>query len=233
MWESIKKDPLIKTIVVILIGVLAFGFAFNIMFGSGSSSMEEGSMMSSGYSLSITLETMIELLIKIVIIGLLLGTIVWIFRTITKQTGFGSGEGFTWMKNDPTIRNALIITGFVLILIFGFSFLKGMFLNGRTEAMVNSGTSISYSNISYSFTSLISLLFKGLIIIFVIGLGYGVMMYLKENSVKPVGDNKDTVAKENETIKNCPECKTVVKDTWKCCPYCGSDLGHEKQHITE
>lgn len=232
MWESIKKDTLVKTIVVILIGVLAFGFAFNIMFGSVSSSMEDGSMMSSGYSLSTTLETMIELLIKIDIIGLLLGAIVWIFRTITKQTGLGSGKEFTWMKDDPAIRNTLIITGFVLIHIFSFSFLRGMYSNGSIDDTVYAGSTIAYSNIPYSFTALLSLLLKILIIVFVIGLGFGVLMYVKEKSDKSVGSN-DNVTNENETTKDCPECKAAVKATWKCCPFCGSDLALEKQHITE
>lgn len=145
MWDTIKKDPLIKTIVVVLIGILAFGFAFNIMFGSGGSSMEEGSMMGVGYSLGNSLEYIIALLIKVVIIGLLIGAIVWIFHNI-----------------------------------------------------------------------------------------YETVTYMKENYKN---NGSDKVPEPSKAItKECPDCKAKVKDSWKCCPYCGSDkafveVKHEEHQI--
>ncbi len=208
MWESIKKDPLIKTIAVILIGVLAFGFAFNIMFGAGGSSMEDGSMVSAGYSLGNTLENIIGLLIKLVIIGLLLGVLIWIFRTVTKQIGNGQDNRFAWIKEDSIIRNALIITGAVVVLIFALSFFKN-------------NSSYAFSNISFSLTTLFAFLMKVLILIFIIALAYGVIMYLKENSI-----NKGSIKTEESSdaiTKDCPECKEKLNNEWKCCPYCGSD----------
>jgi hypothetical protein len=88
MWENIKKDPLLKTIVVTLIGILTFGLAFRIMFGAGNSGMGEGEMsMSSDYSLGNTLEIIIALLIKLTIIALITGILVWLFRSITRPSG--------------------------------------------------------------------------------------------------------------------------------------------------
>lgn len=224
MWETIKKDPIIKTIVVILLGVLAFGFAFNIMFGAGSTSMENSSMMSAGYSLGNTLENIIGLLIKIVIIALLTGVIVWIFRVILKQSGTGQANHFVWMQEDPIIRNALIIIGMVIILLFGFSFLRGFIPTGRGEEMMSSGTSYMAFNTSYHFTSLFALLLKILIFILFLSLGYGLVMYLKENN-KFV--NSGTATDATKT-KECPECKAKIKEYWKCCPYCGNDKEFEK-----
>jgi hypothetical protein len=226
VWETIKKDPLIKTIVVILLGVLAFGFAFNIMFGAGSTSMENGSMMSAGYSLGNTLENIIGLLIKMVIIALLVGVIVWIFRAISKQSGTGQANHFTWMKEDPIIRNALIIIGMVIVLVFGFSFLRGFIPSGRGDEMMSSGTSYMASNTSYNFTSLLALLLKIVIFILILILGYGLVMYLKEN-YKLANTGTDTDAATSIT-KECPECKAKVKEEWKCCPYCGNDKGFEE-----
>lgn len=232
MWETIKKDPLLKTIVVVLIGVLAFGLAFNIMFGAGGSSMEDSSMMSSGYSLGNTLENLIGLLIKVVIIGLLIGTIVWIFRSITKQTGSGQADRLAWLKEDPIIRNALIIIGAVTVLLFGFWFLRGITYSGNGEEMMTGGMAYSTSYLSLSFTSLFALILKILIFILLITLAYGLVMYFKENYM--------TNAKVTETskiiAKDCPECKSKVKDNWKCCPYCGSDKAfgetdHEEHSI--
>jgi DNA-directed RNA polymerase subunit RPC12/RpoP len=46
-------------------------------------------------------------------------------------------------------------------------------------------------------------------------------MYFKENY------RMDSFTKDNDTmntsLKECPDCKSKVKEGWKCCPYCGSD----------
>lgn len=228
MWETIKKDPLIKTIVVILIGVLAFGFAFNIMFGAGSGSMEEGSMMSAGYSLGNTLENIISLLTKLVIIGLLAGVLVWIFRTITKQTGNGQDNRFTWIKDDTIIRNALIITGAVVILLFAFSFLNGIMAPGNGGEMMRNSSYV-FSNTSFRLTNLFTFLIKVLILIFLLALVYGLVMYLKENYIKK--DRIKTVESPDAITKDCPECKGKLKKDWKCCPYCGSDKAFDNTTV--
>lgn len=221
MWEKIKNDPLIKTIVVILLGVLAFGFAFNIMFGSGSSSMEDGSMMSSGYSLSNTLGNLIELLIQLVIISLLIGVIVWIFKAITKQSVTGQNDRYSWLKEDPIIKNTLIISGSVLVFLFGLSYLRRIATTGTGEEMMNTGTSSLMLSSSFNLTSLLVFLLKILILVFFVVLVYVIIMYFKEN-YSNVSYAKDMDAEQNAS-KECPDCKAKVKAGWKCCPYCGSD----------
>lgn len=221
MWETVKKDPLIKTIVVVLLGVLAFGFAFNIMFGSGGSSMEDGSMMSSGYSLGNTLEYIIALLIKVVIIGLLIGTIVWLFRSITKQTSSTQTNPLSGLKEDSIIKNALIIIGTVVAVLLGYWSLRGFIQPRGGEEMMSDRVSYSASYLSFGFASIIALIFKLLIFILILTLIYGIVMYLKEN-YKSIGFEKEPGHSEALT-KECPDCKSKVKDNWKCCPYCGSD----------
>lgn len=39
MWEYINKGPLIRSIIIIIIGLIVLGLAFNIMFGSNYSSL--------------------------------------------------------------------------------------------------------------------------------------------------------------------------------------------------
>jgi cbb3-type cytochrome oxidase subunit 3 len=221
VWEAIRKDPLIKTIVVILIGVLAFGFAFNIMFGAGGSAMEEGSMMSSGYSLSNTLENIIDLLIKVAIIGILLGIIVWIYRAITKQVSKEHANPFAWLKEDSIIRNALVITGSVIVLIFGFSFIRSIISSRNYNEMMDAGTNSAMTYTTFNITLLFAFLLKALIFVFLIILGYVILMYLKEN-YKNITTTKE--ADVSQVITNdCPECSAKVNKEWKCCPYCGSD----------
>lgn len=220
MWETIKKDPLIKTIVVVLIGILSFGLAFNIMFGSGGSNMEDGAMMSSGYSLVNTLEYIIALLIKVVIIGLLIGTIVWIFRSITKKSGSAQANQHAWISEDPIIRNTLFIIGTVVIFLIGYWSLRGFIKPGGGEEMMSGGLVYS-SNLSFGFVSIFVFLLKLLIFILILTLIYGVVMYIKENNIS-IGVEK--VSNPSKTLtKECPDCKSRVKDNWKCCPYCGSD----------
>ena len=218
MWETIKKDPLIKTIVVVLIGVLAFGFAFNIMFGAGGSSMEEGSMMSAGYSLSNTLENIIDLLIKITIIGMLLGVIVWIYRTIIKNPSKEKTNSFGWLKEDSIINNALVITGVVIVAVFGFSFIRRLTSSGNYNEVMDEGTRY-YT--TFDFTSLFAFLLRALIFILLIIFTYVIVMYFKENYRNTKIIIESDVSKV--ITNDCPKCGAKVNKEWKCCPYCGSD----------
>jgi len=231
MWETIKKDPLIKTIVVILLGVLAFGFAFNIMFGSGSSGMGESEMsMGTGYSLSNTLEVIIALLIKLAIIALLIGIIVWIFRAIGKRTGNEPTDKLAWLKEDPIVKNALIIIGGVIVL----TFLLSLFRSGSSTGEMSGGNSnYLFTNMTYGIQSLFALLLKLLLILSFLGLGYGVYMYLKQNHISFLDVNGKNEMKNNNNNATtiCPNCNAQLKDSWKCCPHCGSDKINEDKII--
>ncbi|MDF2941695.1 MAG: hypothetical protein K0S01_553 [Herbinix sp.] len=229
MWETIKKDPLIKTIVIILLGVLAFGFAFNIMFGSGSSGMEESTMsMGTGYSLSNTLEVIIALLIKLAIIALLIGIIVWIFRAIGKRAGNEQTDKFAWIKEDPIVKNALIIIGAVIVL----TFLLSLFRGGSATGEMTGGNSYSlFTNMSYGIQSFFSLLLKLLLLLSFLGLVYGIYMYLKQNHISLTNQNVSNKMDNNKSTTICPNCNAQLKDSWKCCPHCGSDKGVEDKTI--
>lgn len=229
MWETIKKDPLIKTIVVILLGVLAFGFAFNIMFGSGNSGMGESEMsMGTGYSLSNTLEVIIALLIKLAIIALLIGIIVWIFRAIGKRTGNEQTDKLDWIKEDPIVKNALIIIGGVIVLIF----LLTLFREGSTSSgMLNGNSYYLYGNITYGIQSLFTLLLKLLLVLSFAGVGFGLYMYLKQNHISLTNTNRSNEMENNNNTTICSKCKIQLKDSWKCCPYCGNDIVNEDKII--
>lgn len=228
MWETIKKDPLIKTIVVILLGVLAFGFAFSIMFGSGSSGMGESEMsMGTGYSLSNTLEVIIALLIKLAIIALLIGIIVWIFRAIGKRTGNEPTDKLAWIKEDPIVKNALIIIGAVIVL----TFLLSLFRGGSTPVGMSSNNSnYLFTNMTYGIQSFFAILFKLLLFLSFFGLGYGVYMYLKQNHFNFANLNVSN-KEANNSSTTCPNCNAELKDSWKCCPHCGSDKVSEDKII--
>ena len=229
MWETIKKDPLIKTIVVILLGVLAFGFAFNIMFGSGSSGMGESTMsMGTGYSLSNTLEVIIALLIKIAMIALLVGVIFWIFKAIGKRTGNEQTDKFSWIKEDPIVKNTLIIVGAVIVLTFLLSLFRG---SSSTGEMASGNSNFSFSYVNYGIQSLFAFLLKLLLIISVLGLGVGIYMYLKQNHISFTNLNGIKEVESNNTTTICPNCKAQLKDSWKCCPHCESDIVFEDKII--
>jgi hypothetical protein len=78
------------------------------------------------------------------------------------------------------------------------------------------------SSLSFGIQSFLLLILKLLLLISVLGLGYGVIMYLKEQ-YKQINlmKEKETVSEINSVI--CPDCKSKLKGNWKCCPFCGSE----------
>jgi hypothetical protein len=83
MWETIKKDPLLRAAAIIILSILGFGFAFNIIFGRNSSGMED--MSPSGYSLASTLSVILLLAIKILLIVLVITAIIAVIKLMEKQ----------------------------------------------------------------------------------------------------------------------------------------------------
>lgn len=216
MWETIKKDSLIKTIVVILLGVLAFGIAFQIMFGAGGG-MEEGSMgMKSGYTLSAALAKIINLLVQLIIIGLLLGGLLWIVKAVKKQLITGDGNNSNSLFEDPIIRKTLMVVTAVILVGFLFYILDQIVFTGSYHS------EMMYGYNYFSFSNILVLVFKFLILALFLSLGICVFKYIQEISKK----NANLEKQNNTEVKDhkvCPECNYKLADSWKCCPNCGSE----------
>lgn len=210
MWESIKNDPLLKAVTVILLGVLGFGFAFNVMFGRNNGGMEHG--MSGGYSLDSTLGYIIALLVKLLLIAVLVIGIITVVRLARKYL-FGGSEikMFDSIKRDPVLKAASVIILVVLVFALVLPVLDGLFGMG-------SGYGYHYNYMSgFSLTGLLTVLVKLLLVISVLGLFAGIIAYVLQNYSK-LDFGKQAKAAQ------CVSCGSELKTEWKCCPNCGNDI---------
>ncbi len=251
MWETIKNDPILKTVTIIILSILGFGFAFNIMFGSNNSEM--GEMSSGGYSLGNTLSTIFILAIKVLLIVLVVTAIIAVIR-LTKKYLADGGEikMLDKIKEDPVLKGVTIGGIGLVALVLIYYLFSSMFGFGTSTGMVvgNNGYVMTGTTGSYGITALIVVLLKILLVAAVVGLVVGLVMTIKQgygneiiqkvSSVKII--NKASVAcphcgaQTSENYKFCPQCGGKVKEEcascgaelnkeWKCCPACGSDKG--------
>lgn len=255
MWETIKNDPILKTVTIIILSILGFGFAFNIMFGSNNSEM--GEMSSGGYSLGSTLSTIFILAIKVLLIVLVVTAIIAVIR-LTKKYLADGGEikMFESIKKDPVLKGitigGLVIVAFVLI-YYLFSNLFGFGTSSTMMAGNNAYVMMGTTSSGYGISALLVVLLKILLVAAVVGLVVGLVMFIKQSygkeiiqkvaSVKNISKSSVTCphcgAQAAENYKFCPKCGEKVKEEctscgtelnkeWKCCPACGSDKGEGK-----
>lgn len=140
-WTAIKNDPLIKAVIIIILGVLGFGFAFNMMFGQRNSM--DGGEMSGGYS-SHNLSYWLAIALKLLLIALVIFAVIAIIRLLGKHLLKGGETNLNQSeKNDSLIKTLGVIVLTILaigllILMFGGYLGLGNGLNLRGEAMVGS-----------------------------------------------------------------------------------------------
>ena len=222
MWDSIKNDPIIKTIVVIILGVLAFGFAFNVMFGTNSTGMESGGMMGGGsYSLSNTLSYTLSSLIKIAFILVVVGAIIAAIKYFKKYIIDGNKFTAPDFSDKKSVYRYVIYGAGALLVLVVFSSL----MNGTS------------SRSQFGILSLLGFLVKILLFLSTLGLLVAVFMYFRNEYInKNINDtNATNVTSDKKFEKKCKNCEIVLKDSWKCCPNCGKevDINLEKDQIVE
>lgn len=242
MWESIKNDPILRAVTVIVLSILGFGFAMNIMFGTGSGNMEHGMGMSGGgYSLENTLSIILALGIKILLIILVLTALTALVRFVLKASNQGSDNRvFEAIKKDPFLKTAAIIILSVITLGLVFILFSGS--SGRLGVHGMYGYNTLNSGLVLAF------LLKLLMFVFVIGLAIGLFMVIRQNYsgqiIKAVGalkvsgkvsfDCPSCGVKSADSYKychscggklktECNSCGTELKAEWKCCPDCGGE----------
>ena len=226
MWNSIKEDPILKTVVVVILGVLAFGFAFNIMFGGASSGMESGEMMGGGsYSLGNTLTYTLSLLIKIALILLVVGGIILTIKLIKKyiidETKFNTPDLY---DKKSIYRYALYGVGALVVLVVLFSLMNGTNNSNMTVGnMQNNGYYHPRSAGQFGTLSILGFFVKSLLFLSITGLAVAAFMYFK-NEYLNKNISGTNVVSEKLVEKKCENCGIVIKDSWKCCPSCGQEV---------
>lgn len=174
MAGDFKNDPLLRTILVVLIGILAFGILFN-SFSGGVGTMGGENMGNTG-SYGISFENlitglvalMVRILVVVLVIALMVGLLVWINRNFLQNT---NSQFVQSIKNNPILKTVtavtLVIVGIVLLLALLSSFERPWY---------GFGTGF---NPVYSIAGLITLLIQILTFVLVISLMLAVASYLK------------------------------------------------------
>lgn len=113
MWEMIKTDRLIRIFFIIILGVLGFGLAFNIMFGPsqmgmGEGGMEHGDMGHGGYTPAFAwgpaLLGVFVALLKILVIVLVPGAFVGIVMTLKQNWTGNFFKKLTAVKSQAQVE---------------------------------------------------------------------------------------------------------------------------------
>lgn len=251
MWETIKNDPVLKSITILVLGVLSFGLAFNIMFGRNTGGMEAGMDMGGGYSLSNTLAYILSISIKLLLIGLVIAAIILLVKVIKRY--LIEGNEFKMfesikveeIKKDPVLKTALIaiaaVLGLVLITII-FNSVFSPYGYSRSYGMLTNGYISPQGNIARIFGKL-------LLYVSVIGVLVSLIAYVRQSNISVDLKNiiisnstkKPTVLCEvcnygadqeykycpscgKQRIQECVHCASELKAAWQCCPSCGTDV---------
>jgi hypothetical protein len=235
MWNSIKEDPILKTVVVVILGVLAFGFAFSIMFGGASSGMESGEMMGGGsYSLGNTLTYTLSLLIKIALILLVIGGIIAAIKLIKKyfidETKFTAPD---LSGKNSIYKYALYGAGALLVLVVLYSLMNGTnSSNMAVGTMQNNGYYVPRPASQFSILFILEFFVKSLLFLSITGLAVAAFMYFK-NEYLNKNISVTNVVSEKLVEKKCGNCREVLKNSWKCCPSCGNEVEIIVEEVTK
>lgn len=204
MWETIKKDPLIRTIFVIILGVIGFGLAFNIMFGN-----------------SYTLAYAINTLMKIAILALFAIAAVKLHKYIDRKLKDKNSVYHTTIPISLNLKSIMIGLIIVIVVIFALS---------SSGTFVPSGQAVGYFNIyhmnqGYQFSTFSILAVLAKILMFISGLGVivGLTTYFI-NVSKTINYKIVDVNQVNRTEQEkCKNCGMSIYKDWICCPKCGAD----------
>lgn len=227
MLETIKNNSLLKTITIAILGVLGFGFAFNIMFGSNGTGM--GQEMSGGYSLDNTLAYILAILIKVLLITIVITAIAAVIKYTHKYVG-GSNPNtnnnstklIDYIKADPILKTVSVVLISILILGILVMISSSMFGANGAYAMPRS-YNYSMSN-GLELTSIIIFLVRFLLTISIVGLAIGTIVLFMQNKEKLSFDVAKYFKSEKTSSAKCEKCSCNIKPDWHCCPKCGQDI---------
>jgi hypothetical protein len=227
MLETIKNNPLLKTITIAILGVLGFGFAFNIMFGSNGEGM--GQEMSGGYSLDNTLAYILTILIKVLLITIVITAIAAVIKYTRKylsgnnpNKNSDSTKLIDYIKADPILKTVTVVL--LSILLLGTMVVISSSVFGSNGAYVMP-RSYNYSmNNGLGLNGIIIFLVRFLLTISIMGLAAGAIVLFMQNKEKLSFDANKYFKSEKTSSTKCGICGCDIKSDWQCCPKCGQDI---------
>ena len=186
MWDELRNDPFLRTISVIVIGILLFGLLFNTTTG-GNNMMGSGENMfrgnGYGYSFNSIIGWLLLVLIKIlfvVLIGaVLIGAFVWLRNMFFRDNNSAIARA---INSDPILKTVVLTTLAIigLFVLFGLlgSFTSPGYIGGMSPNQMNSGYANGY-NANLGIGWLLMMLIRVLSYVLIISLAIAVAIYLK------------------------------------------------------
>ncbi|MFZ5353715.1 MAG: hypothetical protein ACOZCL_13475 [Bacillota bacterium] len=184
MWETIKSDFLIRTILVIIIGMLGFGFAFNVISGTAISGMEHGG--NGGYSLNHTFIYIFTIFIKVLLITVIILAVAAVIRYSKGQLKSITGNSslVDFIEADPVVKTILIVLLTLLAVVVFYAVYRSVFGYNMGYHIQHFNYAAMYSSFSLSLSSILVFLVKLLFVISVIGFLAGIGMYFLQVDAK-------------------------------------------------
>jgi hypothetical protein len=226
MWELIKNNPVIKIVLVLIVGIIGFGILFNILFGAGYGNYNMGHEggMYGGYggigSATGVLVYLYSVFFKLLVFALVISFIALIIRFAYLYT---SGKSETLIKNplvDPYVKAASVLGISVLTLLIAAPILSGLLgvnlsqgMGGYGMRMVNGYGYNQYGYSSFNGSELIAVILKLFLILSVIGVLVGLTMFIIKNY--------SGLFSGSGTVNKCVSCGNKINNTAKFCPDCG------------
>ena len=228
MWDSIKNNVLLKSIVIMIFGVLGFGLAFNIMFGRNTGGMEQEMNAGNSYALNGTLAYILTVLVKLLLIAIVLVALIAVYQLAKKHlfdSSSSENKSFEALKNDPIIKTvSLIVVGVLAISIVAMLFSN---IFGGYGMSSNYNYTMGTLN-GFGLTSILIFLIKLLLGVSVVGFVVSIIYYIIQNptklSLEKIFSNTSTVVPKIV----CSKCGIDMKPEWKCCPNCGEEVAQSK-----
>ncbi|PKM94455.1 MAG: hypothetical protein CVU84_10315 [Firmicutes bacterium HGW-Firmicutes-1] len=198
-----KNDWIIRNLLSVILGAIAFGLLFNIFTGGGNAMNENmmgNGIGSYGNSINGFLASLLVLLVKflmiVLVIAIVVGVVMWIKNNLFKDTHINISQA---INHDPILKAifgiTVVVFGIVLIgwvfnnfvnpsmgYGYGMGNMDGNSMNyANGQGMMNgSGINMNGFNTTFGITGVVSLLIKVLSYVFIISLILGLVAYLKK-----------------------------------------------------
>ncbi|MDF2522960.1 MAG: hypothetical protein K0R31_601 [Clostridiales bacterium] len=182
MSGDFRNDSLLRTILVVFFGVLAFGLLFNLFTGGGTTMGEHMGNMgyASGYGFSLggLIVGLLALLVKILMVVLVAAVVIGAFAWV--KNNFLQNNNSQWMQSinkDPVLKTISVVT----LAIIGIVFLCALFSSFGQTGIGFGGYLGGYGfNPIYSMAGILVLLVRVLMFVLIVSLILAVVTYLKK-----------------------------------------------------
>jgi len=209
-----KNDPIIRALLIIIIGTIAFSLLFNIFIGGGSSMGEHqasnmgGSAFSIDLFLSGILVLLVKLLLGVLVIAVIVGVIMWMKNTFFKDININT-QILKSVNDDPILKTIVGISAAVLGIIIVLALMHSFFgpnmgysagMNGSMGYNVGISGGMGYGmgglNPTLGVAGLLALLIKVLSFVLVVALILAVVAYIKKQYDAGVFNLQRTISTE-------------------------------------